>query len=426
MHRIKTNLRAIAIFIAGASFGVALALALSSANAKARRYSPYRKLNIFAKVLTYVENNYVDHVDDSKLVYGAIKGMMDSLDPHSLFMPPNQYRQLKADTEGEFGGVGIEVEMRDGEIKVIAPIEDTPAFRAGIKPGDVIVSIDGKKARGMRMNEAVRLMRGRRGTRVKLGVRRKGQKKPLMFELVRDVIKVVSVTSKLLQPGIGYVRIKSFQERTHHYLKQALATMQKQGKLGGLVLDLRNNPGGLLDQAVRVADLFLKKGLIVRTVGKGGRTMDREMATSSGTQLGFPIICLVNGGSASASEIVAGALQDHKRAVVLGTRTFGKGSVQTIIELSDGSGLKLTVARYYTPKGRSIQERGIQPDIIVQPTAPPVRKDKKQREADLKGHLRNKQAPKSDKKRPTRLKDFQLQTALDHLKAAAIFKSHGG
>jgi carboxyl-terminal processing protease len=407
-----------ALLLTGVVIG---ALSLAPANAVPKRYSPYRKLNVFARVLTYIENNYVEHVDDSKLIYGAIKGMMGSLDPHSVFMPPKQYQQLKADTQGEFGGLGIEVEIRDGWLTVVSPLEGTPAAKAGMRSGDQIRAIEGKTTRGMTMDQAVRRMRGPRGTRIRITVQRPSVKKPLKFEIVRDVIKIVSVSSKLIAPGVGYIRIKTFQERTDVYLRQAIEGMRKKGKLKGLVLDLRNNPGGLLDQAVRVADLFIGKGMIVRTIGKGGRVMDKEKAHSRGTFSGFPMICLVNGGSASASEIVAGALQDHRRAVVLGTQTFGKGSVQTIIELDDGSGLKLTVARYYTPKGRSIQERGIAPDIIVQPKAPKTRKVKGKRERDLKGHLRNRQRKQKPADRK-RLKDFQLQTALDYLRAAAIFR----
>jgi carboxyl-terminal processing protease len=361
-------------------------------------------------------------VDDSKLIYGAIKGMMDTLDPHSTFMPPEQYKQMKVDTQGEFGGVGIEVEVREKWITVVAPLEGTPAERAGLKSGDQIRTIDGKSTEEMRLFEAVRAMRGPRGTRVRITVKRPGVKKLLKFEIVRDIIKIDSVSSKMLAPHVGYIRLKKFQERSDEQLKLALRQMLKKGKLRGLILDLRNNPGGLLDQAVRVADLFIEGGLIVRTRGKRGRLMDSEKAHSKGTYTGFPMICLVNGGSASAAEIVAGALQDHKRAVVIGTGTFGKGSVQTIIDLDDGSGLKLTIARYYTPKGRSIQERGIEPDILVQETPPPAKKRKLKREKDLKRHLPS-EGKKGKKAPPKRLKDFQLQTALDYLKAAAIFRS---
>lgn len=414
--------RSAVAFAAGVVVTLVIVTAFHAANALPKGYSPYRKLNIFARVLTYVENNYVEYVDDSKLIYGAIKGMMDTLDPHSTFMPPEQYKQMKVDTQGEFGGVGIEVEVRKKWITVVSPLEGTPAQRAGLRAGDQIRSIDGKTTQGMRLFEAVRAMRGPRGTRVHIIVKRPGKEGTLKFAIVRDIIKIVSVSSKMLGPRLGYVRLKKFQERTDRQLREVLTRMTKDKKLRGLILDLRNNPGGLLDQAVRVADLFIAKGLIVRTRGKRGRMMDNEKAHSKGTFDGFPMICLVNEGSASAAEIVAGALQDHKRAVVLGTHTFGKGSVQTIIDLDDGSGLKLTIARYYTPNGRSIQERGIEPDILVQETPPPRNKRKLKREKDLKRHLTNKKASKKPKPRK-RLKDFQLQTALDYLHAAEIFRA---
>ena len=416
------SVRSAAFFVAGVLFASGAAIAIDQAAAAPGTYSPYRKLDVFARVLGYIENHYVEHVDDTKLVYAAVEGMMKSLDPHSVFMAPELYRQLKAETEGEFGGVGIEVEIRKGWITVVAPLDGTPAHRAGIKSGDRIIEIEGKSTEDMRMDEAVRLMRGPRGSRVKVKITRKGENKPLAFSLLRDLIKLQSVSHRRLAAGVGYVRVKSFQERTSFDLKAALEALEASpGGLKGLVLDLRNNPGGLLDQAVRVADLFIKEGLIVRTIGKGGREMDRERAHASGTFGHFPIVCLVNGGSASASEIVAGALQDHRRAVVMGTQTFGKGSVQTIIELKDGSGLKLTVARYYTPAGRSIQEQGIVPDILVQELPPPLRKETSKRERDLKGHLRNANLPKAQPKLP-RLDDFQLQTALDYLRAATIFR----
>jgi carboxyl-terminal processing protease len=416
-------------FAAGGIFTLVAVLFLHAASALPRGYSPYKKLNIFARVLTYVENNYVEYVDESKLVYGAIKGMMDTLDPHSTFMPPDQYRQMKVETQGEFGGVGIEVEIRGGWITVVAPLEGTPAQKAGLKSGDVIEAIDGKSTRGMRLHEAVRAMRGARGTRVKIKVHRPREKKRLTFDIVRDIIKIVAVSSKTIAPGIGYVRLKRFQERTDRQLKRALSQLTKDRKMKGMILDLRNNPGGLLDQAVRVADLFLEKGLIVRTTGKRGRMTEEEKAHSKGTFKGFPMVCLVNEGSASAAEIVAGALQDHKRAVVLGTRTFGKGSVQTIIDLEDGSGLKLTIARYYTPNGRSIQEQGIDPDIAVQESAPRTARPKRKakREVDLQGHLKHEKKSKKKKnqnQKRVKLKDFQLQTALDYLRAAEIFRAH--
>lgn len=413
--------RTAAVFLAGAAAALCMVTLLHVAGAVPKNYSPYRKLNVFTRVLSYVENNYVDHVEGKRLIYGAIKGMMDSLDPHSVFMTPQQYRQIKAATEGEFGGIGIEVEIRDGWLTVVAPLEGTPAHRAGMRTGDQIRAINGKSTQGMGMMETVRAMRGPRGTRVRVTIHRAGLPKPLEMEMVRDIIKIVSVSSHVLAPGIGYLRLKSFQERADKQLQTALEQLQKKQPLKGVVLDLRNNPGGLLDQAVLVADLFLDSGLIVRTRGQGGRFVDEEKAHSLGTLKSFPMVVLVNGGSASASEIVAGALQDHRRAVVMGTRTFGKGSVQTIIDLKDGSGLKLTVARYYTPRGRSIQEKGIAPDIVVPERAPPARKQQVQREKDLDRHLRN-EAPRRARRLAQRLQDFQLQTALDYLRAAEIFR----
>ena len=412
--------RSVALVAGGAAAALCVVLLVHAASAGPKRYSPYRKLNTFTRVLSYIENNYVEHVDDKRLIYGAIKGMMNTLDPHSTFMPPEQYKQMKVETQGEFGGIGIEVEIRGGWLTVVTPLEGTPAHKAGLQPGDQLRAIDGKSTRGMQMYQAVRAMRGPRGTRVKVSVKRRGHKKLLSFQIVRDVIKIISVNYRELAPRIGYIRLKNFQDRTNLGIKNAVEILQKKQKLKGLILDLRNNPGGLLDQAVLVADLFLTKGTIVRTTGQKGRIMDEEKAHSRGTIKGFPMICLVNGGSASASEIVAGALQDHKRAVIMGTQTFGKGSVQTIIDLEDGSGLKLTVARYYTPSGRSIQEHGIRPDIVVHSRPPRSATDKIKRERDLKRHLPNEVRKKQATVR-MRLKDFQLQTALDYLKAAEIF-----
>ena len=417
--------RKFALFAAGAASALCLVLLVHAALAVPKRYSPYRKLNIFTRVLGYIENNYVEHVDDKKLIYGAIKGMMDTLDPHSTFMSPEIYKQMKVETTGEFGGIGIEVEIRNSWLTIVTPLDGTPAQRAGLRPGDQIRVLNGKSTRGMRMHQAVRAMRGARGTRMGLGIKRKGHKKLLRFQVVRDVIQIISVTYRELEQGIGYLRIKNFSDRTHMGVKKALDLMARKRKLKGLILDLRNNPGGLLDQAVLVADVFVSGGTIVRTAGHRGKVLDVERAHSRGTLTGFPMICLVNGGSASASEIVAGALQDHKRAVIMGTRSFGKGSVQTIIDLEDGSGLKLTVARYYTPSGRSIQEHGITPDIVVHHRPPPAKQEKVKREKDLQRHLTNE----TQKAKPApvkRLKDFQLQTALDYLKAADIFGRQAG
>ncbi len=418
-----TKTRTIAAFTGGFAAALTCVLLLQAAAAGPKRYSPYRKLNIFSQVLTQVENNYVENVDDTKLIYGALQGMMRSLDPHSVFMPPEVYRQIKAETEGEFGGIGVEVELRDGWLTVISPIDGTPAQRAGLRPGDQIRAIDGESTEGITMFKAVKVMRGARGSKVELTIHRPGVKKPIKVKLTRDQIKIISVSSKILRPGVGYIRLKNFQEDTSQKLGKALAALEKEGPLRGLLLDMRNNPGGLLDQAVRVADHFIKSGVIVSTAGKAGRVLDVEKAHLVGTRADLPIICLVNGGSASAAEIVAGALQDHKRAVILGVRTFGKGSVQTIIDLEDGSGLKLTIARYYTPDGRSIQEKGITPDIVVPEREPPQREVKVKREKDLKGHLGGEGKKAPAKKTTKRLDDFQLQTALDHLAAVEVFRT---
>ena len=424
------------------TFAVALAIsagaafASGAASALPKKYSPYHKLNIFTRVLSYVENNYIEDVEQDKLVYGAIKGMMGTLDPHSSFMDPAQYREMKAETSGQFGGVGFEVEMRDGLLTVMSAIEGTPAAKAGLTTGDVLLKIDEVSTRGMVMDEAVARMHGKKATPVKLLIGRKGWAEPRSFTLLRDEIHVENVTWKMLEPGYGQVRIKQFAENTERDLAAALDQIDRAspgGKTRGLVLDLRGNPGGLLDEAVRVADLFLDAGLIVKTEGKGGRVIEEEKAHVHGTRLGYPIICLVNGGSASAWEIVAGALQDHNRAVIMGTQTFGKGSVQTVIELDDGSALKLTIARYYTPNGRSIQEHGITPDVVVEKLhlaelKPDHTDEPDKKERDLVGHLRNLQSarPPSLARNFNVSDDYQLQTAYDYLKAWTIFSTLAG
>lgn len=328
----------------------------------------YKKLDIFARVLSYVENNYVDPVDEEELVYDAIRGLLSNLDSHTLFLTPEEYREMQADTSGEFGGLGIEIASRDGGLVVVAPIDDTPAARAGIEPGDKLLAIDGESTEGLGVASAVRKLRGPPGSRVTLRIFREGFAEPRDLVLLRDRVRVVSVESRLEPGGVGYVRVKSFQDRTDLQLGRALETLREEhgGPLKGLVLDLRNNPGGLLDQAVRVADRFLRDGVIVTTRGRGPGQREEERAHPAGTEEEYPLVVLVNGGSASASEIVAGALQDHRRGLLLGTKTFGKGSVQTVIDLEDGSGLKLTVARYLTPSGRSIHEKGIDPDVVVE------------------------------------------------------------
>lgn len=416
----------VALFCAGMAAMFFFLVAVQGASAVSSSYTPYRGLKVFAHTITLIENNYVDAIDSTKLIQGAIDGMFASLDPHSAFMAPGDYQQMKADTQGEFGGLGIEVEIRDNMLTVVAPIEDTPAARADLRSGDQIVKVDGIATDGLRIDEAVRKMRGPRGTRVTLQIRRPGKADLLTIEIVRDIIQIASVNATALSGGMGYIRIKAFQERTDVQVKKALDEFAAKGPIRGLVLDLRNDPGGLLDQAVAVADLFLEKGLIVRTIGRGGKVVDESVATGPGTYSGFPMVCLVNGGSASASEIVAGALQDHRRAVILGTTTFGKGSVQSILELQDGSAIKLTVARYYTPSGRSIQEAGITPDLVVAANAPEVVPESAPKEIDLKGHLLNPTRNGSTDTSttaaasPIEKNDFQLKTALDHLRAIAI------
>ncbi len=418
---------------------LAVLFTISVARALPQKYSPYHKLNVLTRVLSYVENNYVDPVDHDELIYGAVRGMLETLDPHSSFLRPEQYREMKIDTEGEFGGVGIEVEMRpaadgshDSLLTIMSALDGTPAARAGLTTGDQIVRIDGKPTRNLHMDEAIAHMRGRGpgvGGQIKLTIERPGAQgfHERDFVLTREIIKIDNVQGRFLAPGYGYLRLKQFTEKADDDLAVALNRLEKEagGHLQGLVLDLRNNPGGLLDQAVRVADEFLESGLIVRTEGREGHVLDEENAHPRGTHSGFPMIVLVNGGSASASEIVAGALQDHGRAAILGTQTFGKGSVQTVIELDDGSALKLTIARYFTPLGRSIQEHGITPDVTVEQMKlselkPQHGNEPMQKERDLEGHLPNQEHP-APAPTPQTGDDYQLKTAFDHLKAWQIF-----
>jgi carboxyl-terminal processing protease len=397
----------------------------------------YESIELFTDVLAIVKKSYVEEVDTKKLIYGAINGMLASLDPHSSFMPPDTYKELKLDTKGEFGGLGIEISIKDGVLTVISPIEDTPAYRAGLKSGDQILKIDDKFTKDMTIMDAVKRMRGAKGTKVTLTIMREGFDKPKDFPLTRDIIQVKSVKFKMLDDGYGYVRIAQFQEKTSDDLQRALASLNEtgKGKLKGLVLDLRNDPGGLLDQAVKVSETFLDEGKLI--VYTEGREKDAQMKFSSrkgDKQPNYPIVVLINSGSASASEIVAGALQDHKRAVVMGVQSFGKGSVQTIIPLSDNSGLRLTTAKYFTPSGRSIQAKGITPDIAVEriELASTEKKESMHlREKDLENHFENdKKEPSSEKSETLPLyktdeqvkNDYQLLRALDLLKGWEILK----
>src|SRR5882762_4533994 len=361
--------------------------AVKVARAASDPASPYRKLDVFSHVLSLIQNNYVEDVDDAKLLYGAIDGMVRTLDPHSTFMEPKAYAALKQETDGEYGGVGLEIAARGDELVVVSPVDDSPASRAGLSPGDKLLEIDGAQTRGWKDTDAVKALMGAPGTKCVIKVSRASWLEPRTLTLVRDVVRVVSVEQRLYDRRYAYVKIKNFQDRTDIYLKKALDSLRAQagGQLAGVVLDLRHNPGGLLDQAVKVADRFLVDGVIVTTKGRGSKHVEVERAHAKDTEPSYPMIVLVDGGTASASEIVAGALQDHGRAVVLGTPTFGKGSVQTVIELEDGSGLKLTIARYYTPSGRSIQEKGITPDLWVKAAATD---EDAPREQNLPGHFK--------------------------------------
>jgi len=419
----------VAVFVSLAS-----ATAYRSATAAG---TDYESIELFTDVLAIVKKSYVEDVDTKKLIYGAVNGMLASLDPHSSFMPPDVYKELKLDTKGEFGGLGIEISIKDGLLTVISPIEDTPADRAGVKSGDQILKIDDKFTKDLSIMDAVKRMRGVKGTKVTLTIMRDGFDKPKEFPLTRDIIQVKSVKFKMLDDGFGYVRIAQFQEKTADDLHKALESLTEtsKGKMKGLVLDLRNDPGGLLDQAVKVSETFLDEGKLI--VYTEGREKDAQMKFSSrkgDKQPNYPIVALINSGSASASEIVAGALQDHKRAVVMGVQSFGKGSVQTIIPLSDNSGLRLTTAKYFTPSGQSIQAKGITPDIVVESIELAVKEKKESmhlREKDLENHFENGKKESSAEKNETlplyktdeQVKnDYQLLRALDLLKGWDILK----
>ena len=360
---------------------------------------PLDELRTFTGVLDAVKQDYVEPVKDKELLENAIRGMLSNLDPHSAFLDAEAFQDLQIGTSGEFGGLGIEVGQEDGFLKVIAPIDDTPAQRAGIRAGDLIIRLDDVSVKGMSLADAIQRMRGKPNTAITLTIVREGVRKPLKIKLIREVIQVKSVKSRLLEPGFGYLRITQFQSKTAQNLRQAMQEMEQQNKgpLRGAVLDLRNNPGGVLNGAVDVADDFLEDGAIVQTRGRGNGSDQSFKATPGDLLKGAPLVVLVNGGSASASEIVAGALQDHHRALILGERTFGKGSVQTILPLGNGTAVKLTTARYYTPNGRSIQAQGIEPDIKLKPfkvtNGVEGAESDTVKEADLTGHLRNDKTP---------------------------------
>jgi carboxyl-terminal processing protease len=395
--------------------------------ATANTAETYKELNLFGDVFEKVRGEYVDDVKDDTLIEGAINGMLTSLDPHSNYLNAKNFTDMKVQTRGEFGGLGIEVSMENGLIKVVSPIDDTPAARAGLKPGDLITQLDGKQVQGMTLPEAVEKMRGPVNSEINLTIRRTGQD-PFDVKLTRATIKIQSVRSHMEGDSIGYIRITSFNEQTDVGLNNAMKSLkQKAGnKLAGIVLDLRNNPGGLLDQAVAVSDAFLDKGEIVSTRGRRSDDAQRYNAHSGDITSGLPMVVLINGGSASASEIVAGALQDHHRAILLGTRSFGKGSVQTIIPLAGHGAMRLTTARYYTPSGRSIQARGIDPDIIVD--AAKI----EHAAGDASPAVKKAEDDKSEAKKPSEQSsvdpsiigtkdDYQFARAVDMLRGIALF-----
>ncbi len=401
-------------------------------DAKSASGLPVEELRTFSDVFGRIKNDYVEDVEDSEMLSNAIRGMLSGLDPHSSYLDEEQFKELQVGTSGEFGGLGIEVGMEDGFVKVIAPIDDTPAQRAGIKAGDLIIRLDDTPVKGLTLNDAVKIMRGKPGTVLRLTVVRDGVDQPLKIDIKRDIIKVKSVKSRMLEHGFGYVRISQFQSKTAENMVDAIDELKKEagGSLKGLVLDLRNNPGGVLNGAVAVSDAFLRKGLIVYTEGRVNDSKLRFNATPDDILDTAPLVILVNQGSASASEIVSGALQDHHRAIIVGTPTFGKGSVQTILPLSNGTAVKLTTARYYTPSGRSIQAEGIKPDIeleqfsisAVESSLDPIK------EADLSRHLSNGNGKESNKQtegdeeeeESLAQKDYQLYEALNLLKGLAI------
>jgi carboxyl-terminal processing protease len=430
--RFVFNIVFVSFFIIGALF-----LNGNSEGVNADTREVYKNIEIFTEVLREIEKNYVEPEDPQKLIYGAIKGMIQSLDPHSSFMTKEEHKELMMETRGSFTGIGIEITIRDSVLTVVSPIEGTPAYIAGLKAGDKIVKIEEKSTKDMTMMEAVKMIRGPKGTKVNLTIIRDEAEKALEFSITRDVIPLKSVRYHLLTPDIGYIRISNFQSKTNKDLSSALESLEKNRKLRGLILDLRNNPGGLLTQAIKVSDTFLDEGVIVSTRGRNTLQDIEATAHKNKKSISYPIIILVNSGSASAAEIVAGALQDNKRALILGTRTFGKGSVQTILPLSDGSGLRLTTARYYTPNGKSIQSSGITPDIELSFIPPQQKEDKEKprflREEDLEGHMpvenggdkqkteKAKETTKDRRVRDLLEKDNQVRHALQLLQTWTIF-----
>ncbi|NIR28008.1 MAG: S41 family peptidase [Gammaproteobacteria bacterium] len=433
----KATTRGVSLVLLGLVLGLFLALGqgVLADRDRAAQSLPLEELRTFTEIFAKIKRDYVEPIEDKVLLENAIRGMLSGLDPHSAYLVPEDYKDLQAGTSGEFGGLGIEVGMEDGFVKVIAPIDDTPAKRAGIQAGDLIVRLDDAPVKGMSLGEAVKIMRGKPGTQITLTVLREGEQKPLKITITRDVIKVVSVKSRTLDRGYGYIRVTQFQSRTGEDLEEAVQALKRDngGQLLGTVLDLRNNPGGVLSAAVAVSDAFLTKGIIVYTEGRLDDAKLKFNAKPKDILGGAPLVVLVNGGSASASEIVAGALQDHNRAIIMGTKTFGKGSVQTILPMENGSALKLTTARYFTPSGTSIQAKGITPDILldkVKVASVETGDAERVTEADLVRHLSNgdEGAPgdeaqaEGQQTQSLAQDDFALYEALNLLKGLTILQ----
>ena len=426
----KTSRLAVLALATGMTFGLASPSLAQSSSSSAETY---RLLNLFGDVFEQVKTKYVEKVDDKQLIEAAINGMLTSLDPHSSYLNMDNFEEMQVDTRGEFGGLGIEVTMEEGFVKVISPIYDTPAEKAGLQPGDFITHIDGTAIRGKTLNDAVEVMRGKVNTDIVLTIIRKGEQAPFDVTLTRAVIKIQSVRAEVKE-DIGYIRITKFNEQTFSGLQRAIGDMRDQigPEIKGLVIDMRNNPGGLLDQAISVSDAFLDKGEIVSTRPRDTENTERYNARTGDLAEGLPMVVLINDGSASASEIVAGALQDHRRAVIMGTRSFGKGSVQTILPMPGNVALRLTTARYYTPSGKSIQEVGIVPDIIVpQARVESLESDVRRSEASLSGALRNEDEGTSDAEKDANsrrddaeqlsIDDYQLSRALDMIRGISLF-----
>nr|WP_245957036.1 S41 family peptidase [Aestuariispira insulae] len=407
-------------------FGVGVASGFTVANADDQE--TYKSLELFSKAFEKVREDYVEDVSEKELIEAAIQGMLSSLDPHSSYFSAKEYEDLRTDTKGEFGGLGIEVTMENGWVKVVSPIDETPAYRAGIKAGDYITHLDGESVQGLSLDQAVERMRGLVGEDIKLTIAREGVD-PFDVTITRDKIKIRSVRYRVEDGNVGYIRISRFNEQTQPGLDQAIKRLNEETEngLAGYVLDLRNNPGGLLDQAISVSDTFLEQGLIVSTRGRDRQNAQDFRASKGDSAKGLPVVILINGGSASASEIVAGALQDHRRAILVGTDTFGKGSVQTILPLNRTDAIKLTTQRYYTPNGRSIQAKGIQPDIVVEQARLEVLNNNFRSEADLRGALDSENAPAENTEEAeaetgeTTPADYQLSRAVDLIKAISLY-----